>query len=161
MKSPLKKATLLFLIKDKEILLAMKKRGFGKGRWNGVGGKPEANESIEDATIRECKEEIGVTPQEFTQVATLDFFFPDDKPDWNQQVLVYLCTKWQGVPIETEEMKPIWYSLSSIPYGDMWEDDEYWLPKIIEGNYVEAMFRFDNNDKVLSHKIKTRPIKHK
>jgi hypothetical protein len=39
--APSKQATLLFLIKDQKILLAMKKRGFGKGRWNGVGGKPE------------------------------------------------------------------------------------------------------------------------
>jgi hypothetical protein len=31
--------TLLFLQKDDELLLAMKKRGFGAGRWNGVGGR--------------------------------------------------------------------------------------------------------------------------
>ncbi|OIP76236.1 MAG: hypothetical protein AUK09_02515 [Parcubacteria group bacterium CG2_30_36_38] len=37
----MKQATLCLLIKrdSKEILLAMKKRGFGVGKWNGVGGK--------------------------------------------------------------------------------------------------------------------------
>lgn len=54
--------TLLFLIKDDHVLLAMKKRGFGAGNWNGVGGKIEAGESIEQALVRECQEEIGVTP---------------------------------------------------------------------------------------------------
>ncbi len=47
----------------KEILLAMKKRGFGKGRWNGVGGKPDpekGDKSIIDCAIREAQEEIGV-----------------------------------------------------------------------------------------------------
>lgn len=33
------KTTLNFLIKDSQILLAMKKRSFGKDKWNGVGGK--------------------------------------------------------------------------------------------------------------------------
>ena len=51
--------TLLFLQKGDQILLAMKKRGFGAGRWNGVGGKLEAGEDIEEAAIRECQEEIG------------------------------------------------------------------------------------------------------
>jgi len=57
--------TLLFLIKDDQILLAMKKRGFGAGRFNGVGGKVEPGETIEQALIRESQEEINVTPIEF------------------------------------------------------------------------------------------------
>jgi hypothetical protein len=36
----------------KEILLGMKKRGFGAGKWNGFGGKLEENESNEDAAKR-------------------------------------------------------------------------------------------------------------
>ena len=47
-----KTLSLLFLRREDEILLAMKKRGFGKGRWNGVGGKVEVGESIEQAMIR-------------------------------------------------------------------------------------------------------------
>jgi 8-oxo-dGTP diphosphatase/2-hydroxy-dATP diphosphatase len=42
---------------DKEILLGMKKRGFGVGRWNGFGGKVENGESIEEAALRELNEE--------------------------------------------------------------------------------------------------------
>ena len=54
----MKHVTLLFLLTDDQILLAMKKRGFGMGRWNGVGGKIEPGETIEEATARECREEI-------------------------------------------------------------------------------------------------------
>ncbi|HET8669978.1 MAG TPA: NUDIX domain-containing protein, partial [Candidatus Saccharimonadales bacterium] len=43
-------------------LLAMKKRGFGINKWNGVGGKVDEDETIEQAAIRECQEEITVTP---------------------------------------------------------------------------------------------------
>ena len=35
------KTTLLLIIKDSQVLLADKLRGFGKGKLNGVGGKVE------------------------------------------------------------------------------------------------------------------------
>lgn len=58
----IRQATLCLLIKDGKILLAMKKRGFGVGRWNGAGGKfdSEKDKDILGAAIRETKEEIGV-----------------------------------------------------------------------------------------------------
>ena len=86
---PLKQVTLCLLVKDDEILLAMKKRGFGKGRWNGVGGKPEQGETIEEALLRETQEEIEVTPTSYHQVATLDFYFPSQL-DIDVQVHVFL-----------------------------------------------------------------------
>ena len=91
----MKQATLLFLIKDNQILLAMKKRGFGVNRWNGVGGKPILNEKIIDTAIRETQEEILVTPKHIKQVATLDFYFQNN-PDWNQQVIVFFTNEWDG-----------------------------------------------------------------
>ena len=38
---PLRPASLCLLLRDDEVLLALKKRGFGQGKWTGVGGKPE------------------------------------------------------------------------------------------------------------------------
>ena len=36
---PLRQATLCFPVKDGKVLLAMKRRGFAAGKWNGAGGK--------------------------------------------------------------------------------------------------------------------------
>ena len=69
----LRKATLCFLLRDDEVLLAMKKRGFGVGKWNGVGGKVMEGESIEEAMKRECREEIGVALKELEEVGELSF----------------------------------------------------------------------------------------
>lgn len=148
--------TLLFLRKENQILLAMKKRGFGAGKWNGVGGKIEVGETIENALVRETVEEIGVTPSSWRAVAELDFIqdAETDEP-WHMYVYAYLCEAWEGEPSESEEMKPQWYSIDSIPYAVMWDDDEYWLPRVLEGDKVVGTFTFDINDKMLAHDIET------
>ncbi|MBI2175352.1 MAG: NUDIX domain-containing protein, partial [Parcubacteria group bacterium] len=76
-------ATLCFLIKDNQVCLAMKKRGFGVGKWNGVGGKVAEGETIVGATSREAGEEIGVRvlPEELEYKASLRFYF-NEKPEW-------------------------------------------------------------------------------
>lgn len=146
-KKPLRQATLVFLIKDDKVLLAMKKRGFGKDWYNGVGGKPEKNESILKCAIRETFEEIGVKIQKPKKVAVLDFYFPyvPIKDNWNQQVMVYLCDKWTGKPTETEEMKPRWFPKTKLPFAKMWPDDPIWLPHVLAGKKIYAQFAFDDN----------------
>ena len=44
--------TLVLIREPTRILLGMKKRGFGQGRWNGFGGKVEKGETIHQAAIR-------------------------------------------------------------------------------------------------------------
>ena len=57
--------TLVFVL-DQEghtpqrMLLGMKKRGFGMGKWNGFGGKVEPDETVEAAARRELEEEAGL-----------------------------------------------------------------------------------------------------
>lgn len=145
---------LLFLVRDGQILLAMKKRGFGEGKWNGVGGKIEAGESLEQALVRETQEEIGVTPTNYWPVAELDFVqdAETDEP-WHMYVYAYICDQWEDDPTESEEMAPAWYDIYSIPYAKMWDDDEHWLPIVLDGHKVTGRFSFDINDRMISHQV--------
>jgi 8-oxo-dGTP pyrophosphatase MutT (NUDIX family) len=156
MAEKLRQVSIVFLKKDGQILLAMKKRGFGEGLWNGVGGKQETKETIEETAIRECFEEIGVTPKKLGKVAILNFYSPKDKSDigFNQQAHVFFCYDWQGEPVETEEMKPQWFDEDEIPYNEMWADDILWLPRILISEKLEADFYFDENNQVENYKIR-------
>ncbi len=129
-----------------QILLAMKKRGDGAGRWNGVGGKVEGSESLEEAVIRECEEEAGVIPRDFHKVAVLTFGFAKETEKEQRQVHVYLGEAWEGEPEETEEMAPRWFPVAEIPYEHMWEDDALWLPLVLRGKKLEGSFTFDQED---------------
>ena len=149
--------TLCFLARKDEVLLAMKKRGFGAGKFNGVGGKVETNESVAEAMLREAEEEIGVKidAPEAKLRAHLTFYF-DGKAEWNQQCHVFIAEKWHGEPIETEEMKPEWFSVKKLPFESMWIDDHVWLPKVLAGESLEAEFYFNADGTVLqSHSLKT------
>lgn len=154
----LRNATLVFLIKKsqgeiQDICLAMKKRGFGMNRWNGVGGKvDDQKETIEDAAKREAKEEINVIVKKLNKVAELSFYFPHN-PAWDQMVNVYFSEDWDDDPKESEEMNPKWFSKNELPFGDMWPDDIFWLPEVIEGNLLKAMFKFGEKDLVLDKKV--------
>lgn len=143
----MKHTTILLLLRDDEILLAMKKRGFGVGRWNGVGGKIEAGETIEQAAARECHEEIGVVPLALEKVAHLTFTFPNGSDSLTSHV--FTAREWQGKPHETEEMAPQWFKLGDIPYDTMWQDDILWLPHVLDGKKILATFTFDKDEHLL------------
>jgi mutator protein MutT len=140
---PVKKLTLGYLVKENQVLLAMKKRGFGEGKWNGVGGKVQDGETIEKALIREAEEEIGVTPTIFQKIATLDFYYPGKDGGVINRVFVFLVTEWTGRIIESSEMKPKWFKKTSLPYANMWVTDKLWFSKILKGEIVKGDFFYD------------------
>lgn len=151
-------ATLCLFIREnqnqKELLLAMKKRRFGVDKWNGTGGKfdPIQDKNLKETAIRETEEEIGVKIKELEKVAILNFYFPYQK-EWNQEVHVFLVKDWTGEPKESEEMLPQWFKLEEIPYQQMWNDDQFWLPHILAGQKIKADFIFKEGEIVSEHKI--------
>lgn len=132
---PVRLTTIVLLRDGDRVLLGLKKTGFGKGNWLGIGGKVEQNERIERAAVREAVEEIGVKPTNLKKVAILDFYFPYVKApeEWNNEAHVFITSKWSGKPTESEEIAPEWFDISKIPFGSMWSDARYWLPKVLAG----------------------------
>jgi mutator protein MutT len=146
----MRQVTLCLLIKNNQVLLAMKKRGFGEGWWNGTGGKVKKDESLEEAAIRETKEEISVTPTKMTKVAIIDFYFQDTE-DWNQQMIVYLVTDWIGEPKESEEMKPQWFNKNQLPLEKMWPADKIWMPMVLSGKKLKGQVTFNKNKELVDY----------
>lgn len=152
---PTKQATLCVVLNEDKILLAMKKRGFGVGKYNGFGGKGNPGETIEETALREFEEESGLISSlsNLEKVAEFDFFFPH-KPEFDQTVHVYIVNSYSGEPKETEEMAPKWFNRNEIPYKSMWDDDQYWLPLILDGKKLNATFIFrpENGENIVDYK---------
>ncbi len=155
----IKEMTLGFLIKEDKVLLAMKKRGFGVGKWNGVGGKLEMNEDPESAMKREAYEEICIKVLSLRTAGTITFYdFENVEYKKNaSKVYLYLIDKWEGTPKESEEMKPKWFNINSIPFENMWDDDKYWLKLVLSGKSITSEFLIDETkNKIIEHIVKVK-----
>jgi 8-oxo-dGTP diphosphatase len=133
-------ATLMFIIKDGQVLLIEKKRGLGAGKINGPGGKIEPGETALEAVVRETQEELMVTPLAPGKLGELRFSM-SDCPD----ILchVYRADDLSGTPTETDEAVPVWTALDAIPYHRMWEDDRHWLPLVLARQPFLGHFVFE------------------
>jgi 8-oxo-dGTP diphosphatase/2-hydroxy-dATP diphosphatase len=143
--------TLCIVHQHPKILLGMKKRGFGAGRWNGFGGKLISGETIEQAAKREMKEEANIDIIDFEKVGLIDFEFKG-----NTEILevhIFRVNEFAGEPEEGEEMKPQWYFIDEIPFREMWPDDKYWLPLFLKGKKFKGKFLFGEGDSVLEHEL--------
>jgi len=144
--------TILFLRRESEVLLAMKKRGFGEGKWNGVGGKVEGGETVTAGAIRECQEEIGVTPKNPKLVGRLTFYDEAD-PEFCHDTHIFIATEWEGEPHETEEMRPQWFKETDIPYDNMWVDDHLWMPLLLQDKLFQGRNVVFNQKNLVHHDI--------
>ncbi len=141
----------LCIIRDGErILLAEKKRGFGMGFWNGYGGKVEMGEAIEQALVREVREESGLNLRTYEKRGEMEFHLADGAI---KEVHIFEGVSWEGEPVETEEMRPEWFPISQIPLDQMWPSDVFWYPFFLKKEYFKGTIIFDENKQVVDVKL--------
>jgi 8-oxo-dGTP diphosphatase len=131
------RATLLFVVRGRRILLIHKNRGHGAGNINGPGGKLDPGETPRQCAVREVEEElrIRVTPPRF--VGELLFQETDGS---RIHGYVFRSGGYRGTPTETDEAIPHWCDVDAIPWHRMWRDDRLWLPWLLEGEQFRAAF---------------------
>lgn len=146
----MKDATLCFLLREggpRTILLGYKKRGFGAGKWSGIGGYVEEGEAVAAAAIRKTYEEVGVIIRDADLHArgAITFYFPH-RPSWTQTVHIFVATTWQGAPLESEEIRPAWFAPNTLPYDQMSDDARYWLALVLAGETVDLLLIFGEDN---------------
>ena len=145
------KSTLCYIIQDKQVLLIKKKRGPGKGMWNGPGGKIEDDETILQGTVRELQEETGITPINPKIIGFNKFSF-DDKPFMD--VFVVIANDFEGKLQETDEANPQWFDIANLPWKNMWCDDPYWMHLMFNNRKFVGIYDINKKKNKLNyHKI--------
>lgn len=147
--------TLVFPIKDNKILLGLKKRGFGKDKFNGFGGKVKKNETHRECACRELTEEANIMAKtaNLKPIAFIDFRFPFS-PELTHYGYVYFVEEYLGNPLESEEMIPMWFDFAEIPYDQMWKGDKMWLPQLLQGQPLVGYVSFaEDNENIVDIKL--------
>lgn len=143
--------TLLFVLRGDEVLLIRKKRGHGAGKINGPGGKVDPGETPEQAAVRETGEEIGIRvldPELKGRFRFVDLV----GPQWLGYA--YLAHRFEGTPVPTAEADPAWYPVGALPFDEMWDDDRFWLPRVLDGERLSGDFLFDDG-RLLAHRLES------
>lgn len=98
-------------------------------QWEFVGGKTEEVETKQEALIRECREEIGVT------VSVGDVFFEVDHeyPDIFIHLTLFNCTIASGEVKRLEHNDIKWVTPDKIPQYEFCPADKDILEKIMNG----------------------------
>jgi 8-oxo-dGTP diphosphatase/2-hydroxy-dATP diphosphatase len=143
--------TLCIVHQHPRVLLGMKKRGFGKGKWNGFGGKVQEGESLEEAMRREMREEAGIEVHDVESLGVLEFRFTDKSEV--MEAYVFKAKNFSGEPMETEEMAPRWFPIDEIPFSEMWQDDVFWFPLFMQDRRFHGSFTFDEKDNLLHYSL--------
>ena len=146
---PEQRATLLFVVRDGQVLLIHKKRGLGAGKINGPGGRIEPGETPQEGAVREVEEELCTTPLDVRKSGELFFQFIDGL---SLHVQVFKASDCTAAPRETDEAVPLWSPLDRIPYHRMWADDPYWVPLMLDDTPFSGRFIFDQ-DELLSYRF--------
>jgi 8-oxo-dGTP diphosphatase len=126
-----------------EVLLGLKKSGFGAGKWVGLGGHIEDGEKPETAAAREVREESGllVPADSLQHMASIEFRFPA-RSSWDQTAEVFTTSVYLGEAEESDEVAPRWFGEHELPLNLMWDDARYWLPAVLAGERVDALVTF-------------------
>lgn len=96
--------------------------------WEFVGGKTEPGETMEQALVRECQEELDIT------VAPADIFTQvvHEYPDIHIRLTLFNCTITDGVPRLLEHADLKWILPSEIPQYEFCPADKDILKLIME-----------------------------
>ena len=92
---------------DGRVLLAQRPKGKSMaGLWEFPGGKVETDETPEAALIRELEEELGISTWK-SCLAPLTFA-SHAYDDFHLLMPLFVCRKWEGIPIAQENQSLKW-----------------------------------------------------
>lgn len=102
------------------------------GKYNGLGGKMEAGESIAACMKREILEESGLKCTAMQLRGTINWpgFGPNGE-DWLG--FIFLVTSFSGEPFAANEEGTLgWHDVTTIHRLPMWEGDRFFLPMVFD-----------------------------
>ena len=126
-----------------------KKNDINEGKWIGVGGHIEKDETPEDALLREVKEETGYDVVSFMKRGVVYFV----NNDFKEAMHLYVITDVAGDLTECDEGELKYFSINRINQLPMWEGDHIFLNRLLKDDkYFELTLTYDG-DKLLSYRF--------
>lgn len=143
-------STLCYIEKDNHwLMLHRTKKSVDPngGKWIGVGGKLEENESPDECILREVLEETGLKLQQVQLKGILTFILPK----WeNELTFLYVAKEFTGTLTNCSEGELKWVAKDEVLDLNLWEGDKHFLPKLLNNEEFFTMkLIYDHNDNLI------------
>ena len=104
------------------------------GKYNGLGGKLEANEDAAAGMRREIREEAGIECLELTLRGTISWpGFGRSGEDWFG--FLFVVTHFRGAPLERNaEGALVWIEIEEVEKLPLWDGDRHFLPLVFDAD---------------------------
>ena len=106
------------------------------GKYNGLGGKLEADEDVAAGMCRELREEAGIEATRLSLRGTISWpGFGRDGEDWFG--FIFLISDWTGEPLTSNPEGTLeWVPLETLTSCrlNLWPGDKFFLPLVFDGD---------------------------
>lgn len=151
----LEKTVLCYLQKDEFILMLYRNKKINDinfGKWIGVGGHIEEEETIEQALKREVYEETGCVLVEYNKRGIVDFYYNDV---FKEKMYIFTSNEFVGEISKCDEGELSWIQKDNIYDLSLWEGDKIFLDILLnETVYFEIELYYENDKLVRSKRIR-------
>ena len=123
----MKATTLCYIEKDGCYLMLhriKKKKDVNEGKWIGVGGHIEENESPDECILREVKEETGLSLHNCIPRGLVTFVSDTYEGEWMH---LYTATEFEGTLAECSEGVLRWVPKNEVEKLSLWQGDRIFL----------------------------------
>ncbi|MBL7714198.1 MAG: 8-oxo-dGTP diphosphatase [Bdellovibrionales bacterium] len=117
-----------------------------KDKWNGLGGKLEADESSTAAVIREVQEESGILLRVDQLQALGTLHFPGFKPKKNEDWMVFVyraeidADQAANLITESVEGSLSWIAAEKVVELPLWDGDRHFIPYVLQGKPFQGTY---------------------
>lgn len=154
-----KLSTLCYIEKDGKYLMLhrnMKEHDVNEGKWIGVGGHFEKDESPEECLLREVKEETGYTLTSYRYRAMVTFVSGNGVTEY---MSLFTADGFIGEQISCDEGDLEWVDISRINELNLWEGDLIFHRLLLERDtFFSLKLVYDEQDKLIYAALDGKPL---
>ncbi len=143
--------TLCYIKKDNQYLMlhrTKKENDINEGKWIGVGGKFEENETPEECMLREVQEETGLTLTDYRLRGVITFI----SNEWiTEYMYLFDASGFEGELQECDEGDLQWIPQEELLQLNLWEGDKIFLKKLLKDDrFFTLKVRYEGEELVES-----------
>ena len=155
----MRNTTLCYLEQDGQYLMlhrVKKSHDVNHGKWIGVGGKFEFQESPEDCLLREVREETGLTLKSWRYRGIVTFVYNDDEAEYMH---LFTADGWTGTLRDCAEGELRWVPRDEVGKLNLWEGDRIFLRLLDEKAPFFRLELFYEGDRLLRAVLNQKEIR--